>query len=340
VIDAVRSTVRARAPGKVVLWGEYAVLAGAPAMVMAVDRYAECTVQVHGDGASAGQDPDWHFMSKGFPSTPSRLTRFALIDENSPDPGSPAHLAWHVLAALDTAELPEAGSVEIDTSGFYQNGHKLGVGSSAAVCVALYGAFCALLGVATDIAQIAAIHHRLQGRLGSGIDIAAAYFGGLQRFERPEGAADARVSPAGLPDGLQVGFVWTGHSAQTTTHLQRFAAWRARGSSTELDALIEAARQLFEADDWLSCLRCYVGRLQQLDGAAGLGIYDTTHSALDRLATAGGVVYKPCGAGGGDIGAAFSFEPGALERFMTTARSRGFTPVRLETAAHGIQVSR
>jgi phosphomevalonate kinase len=34
-------TVHARAPGKVVVLGEYAVLDGAPALVLAVDRY--CT---------------------------------------------------------------------------------------------------------------------------------------------------------------------------------------------------------------------------------------------------------------------------------------------------------
>jgi mevalonate kinase len=33
----------ARAPGKVMLSGEYAVLDGAPALVMAVDRYASAT---------------------------------------------------------------------------------------------------------------------------------------------------------------------------------------------------------------------------------------------------------------------------------------------------------
>ena len=36
--------IRIAAPGKIVLWGEYAVLAEAPAAVLALDRYAEVSL--------------------------------------------------------------------------------------------------------------------------------------------------------------------------------------------------------------------------------------------------------------------------------------------------------
>ncbi|HUQ50718.1 MAG TPA: hypothetical protein VM692_00765, partial [Gammaproteobacteria bacterium] len=41
----------ARAPGKVVALGEYAVLDGAPAVVLAVDRFVEVTIAASPDGA-------------------------------------------------------------------------------------------------------------------------------------------------------------------------------------------------------------------------------------------------------------------------------------------------
>ena len=41
----------ARAPGKLVALGEYAVLDGAPAVVLALDRYAEIEVAESADGA-------------------------------------------------------------------------------------------------------------------------------------------------------------------------------------------------------------------------------------------------------------------------------------------------
>ncbi len=40
----------ARAPGKLVALGEYAVLDGAPALVLAIDRYAVATLEPSRDG--------------------------------------------------------------------------------------------------------------------------------------------------------------------------------------------------------------------------------------------------------------------------------------------------
>ena len=49
-------SIRARAPGKVVALGEYAVLEGAPALVLAVDRYAAATIAPSEDAAEPSED--------------------------------------------------------------------------------------------------------------------------------------------------------------------------------------------------------------------------------------------------------------------------------------------
>jgi len=350
--EAVIDPIEALAPGKVVLWGEYAVLAGAPALVMAVDRYAGCTIMtapqsaarpavtLHGTGNGG---TGWLFSSRGFTAEPALLSSAELRGAAPPPTDSPAWSAWHVLRPLQTQGLPEAAEIVIDTTGFYERGVKLGLGSSAAVCVALYGAFCELLGHSARFEEVAAIHHRLQGNKGSGIDVAAAWFGGLIRFERnPESTATIApsVTAATLPAGLVTAFLWAGHPAATTSHLQRFAVWRERGHTDELDALTESSRRLFGSSDCIAALRDYVGCLQNLDRAAQLAIYDTAHRELHRLAARCGVVYKPCGAGGGDIGAAFSYDAHAIASFTASARAAGFTPITLETAQHGILVRR
>ncbi len=51
--------IEASAPGKLVLSGEYAVLAGAPALVAAVDRRVTCTLSSRDQGG-------WRFSSIGY----------------------------------------------------------------------------------------------------------------------------------------------------------------------------------------------------------------------------------------------------------------------------------
>jgi len=348
LIGADSAVIEALAPGKVVLWGEYAVLAGAPALVMAVDRYARCTIDLQPQSQNPeSQGPaapaEWRFSSTGFVAAPVGLSKAALRGAVPPPAGAPTGTAWQVLQWLNTANLPAAAAVNIDTSGFFQQGTKLGIGSSAAVCVAVYGAFCELLDATPRFAEVAAIHHRLQGNRGSGIDIAAAWFGGLLRFRKDQnpGSGDTpQISTAALPAGLQTRFLWAGHPALTTEHLQRFAEWRNRGRTAALDDLVAASAALFEPGDCMQRLQHYVRCLRELDQVAELGIYDAAHLDIHRLAADSGVVYKPCGAGVGDIGAAFSHDARALDGFMTSAHARGYTPITLETAAHGIQVRR
>jgi phosphomevalonate kinase len=73
-----------------------------------------------------------------------------------------------------------------------------------------------------------------------------------------------------------------------------------------------------------------------MDGAAGLGIYGAAHARLDELASRAQVVYKPCGAGGGDIGIAVSDDASSLDSLTTLAARESFPSLTLEIAAHGV----
>ncbi|MCZ6620162.1 MAG: hypothetical protein O7E57_18750 [Gammaproteobacteria bacterium] len=322
--------IRASAPGKVVLWGEYAVLRGAPAMVMAVNREAICTVNPQVDGAGDG----WQFESLGFESEPACLGREELTGGERPPESSAAALAWHVLQTINHTALPTGGRVITDSRLFYEAGDKLGIGSSAAICTALLGSFAAVTGQPPTYAAALAAHSRAQGGRGSGIDVAAAFHGGLLKFQ------NKKIEAAKLPAGLNMTFIWTGRPARTRDHLEPFSQWLETADLTPLSVLRETAESLFATNDILRDLSRYTACLKVLDNVAGLGIYSPAHKHLEHLAKACEVVYKPCGAGGGDVGVAFGDRIASLEDFAHAATVAGFRLIPLEKAEYGIRVTR
>jgi len=325
--------IRARAPGKIVLWGEYAVLAGAPALVMAVDRYASCALD---PGTGSG----WSLTAAGHTAAAETVSRARLIgDEPAPADATIDAIVRQALRAVPAESFPSGGRAHFDTAGFHHDGHKLGLGSSAALTVATYGAVCRLLGLDASEATAHTIHRAFQGGSGSGIDVAAAWHGGTLRFRRAGADGPGEATPWTLPPGLSVRTVWTGSAASTGAHLGRLQCWLDRGGRQELEALAADAAGLFETADVLAALANYVVRLDELDRAAELSIFSPPHRHLQRLAIDAGVVYKPCGAGGGDMGAAFATDVAAIEHFVDLARQAGFLPLALETASHGLEVT-
>jgi phosphomevalonate kinase len=160
--------LKARAPGKLVALGEYAVLDGAPAVVLAIDRYAQAAVEPRADGLC-------------------RLTMRAGADEECAfAPGTASGAALVDLVAAAAPKL--AWTAVIDSRAFYSGGAKLGLGSSAAVLVAWAGAFAAFAhargtGVAPPhVAALIELHRQFQGGRGSGLDVAASFTGGAITF--------------------------------------------------------------------------------------------------------------------------------------------------------------
>lgn len=321
--------IQARAPGKAVIWGEYAVLAGAPAMVMAVDRYAECQIEPGGDV--------WSCQAVGFDDqvdvSADQLLNAAVSMDSAAAPIAVAS------QTLRLSNLPDGARVRLDSRPFYSERHpgrKLGIGSSAAICTAACAAMAELSGNTLSFEQALRAHRQMQQAQGSGIDVAAAYYGGVLKF------SEGKPTPAHWPQALSYQFIWTGVSAKTTSHLQTFAQWRSAGDTRVLDNLANACAELSKKAD-MDSLNHYVEQLKKLDQTAGLGIYSKPHKQLDRLAIEHQLVYKPCGAGGGDIGIVF----GSVEQhqkhvdlFAQAASRQAFHPLALEIAAHGIRPTR
>jgi len=291
-------TTVASAPGKIVLAGEYAVLSGAPAVCMAVQARAFATV-------AASPDGDCHVTTPGF----SGAGPFAVVDAACPG-------------------ARPSNNIELDTRAFSVDGNKIGIGSSAAVTVALVAA----LENSTDVFSPALrAHDELQGGTGSGIDVAAAVHGGLIEYEMPTRS----VRAISWPSELAIRVLWTGVSASTEASLQKLAEQAKRPSQAQLGLAAARMASVWRSGDATSILAeyaTYIRALRQFSIDHDLGIFDAGHNELTDAAMANNLVYKPAGAGGGDIGVLFGRDAADLDAFIDSHAdlTHGIVPCELD----------
>ncbi len=308
--------IHARAPGKLFLSGEYAVLEGAPAIACAIGR--DVTVRLsHGDIAEAPEATRWR------------------------------ETAEQQLRLHGNDGFPAGGRMVIDSRALHSpDGTKYGLGASAAVAAAVMGALLASSGplpgrqLQLDLAK--ALHQQLQGPGGSGVDVAASVHGGVISV------CGDRVQSLGWPAGLLCAVIWSGRDANTPKAIGRFnKALKIKSGpvAAALARLASAASAVTTA--WtgnagavLAALEQYTVTWQELDRSANLGVFSLPHRRLTDLAHAEHCVYKPSGAGGGDCGLAFSCDPGRLEQMRLSARKAGYALLNVDLAAEGLRVSR
>jgi len=310
----VTKVVVASAPGKVVLSGEYAVLDGAPSMCMAVDRRARVVLARAVGEDSQVRAPGFTDETGRFDTTDGNLRwhsgqkSFRIVDS-----------VWRAADALSEG----ARSIDLDTSEFNDTGsrRKIGIGSSAALTVAL----CAAVKSSTEVASIMAVaqhaHRDLQGGAGSGVDIACSLVGGLIEY-RMEGAS---VTPVNWPDGLYYRLIWTGVPASTAGKLAKLNDGISKPSRVRLVSASEeiaSAWQDGDADQIIKQYRDYNEHLRQFSVDHDLGIFDAGHDELWQAASDAHLMYKPCGAGGGDVGILMGTDETAINTFSSALAAR------------------
>ncbi len=293
------------APGKVFLVGEYAVLEGGTAVVVAMNRVA--------------------------------------VGEFIPDldPGSPlvAQAVRTTLAALgDKANALPPGSVSIDTSAFAADAdetsaggiRKLGLGSSAATAACAVGAVLEMAGLpvaahrdlAFSLAESA--HRAWQGGAGSGADVAAAVYGGVLQFTRPGGGTPVVRAISGGLGALHL-LVFSSRTAVSTTsqiHSMRVFAGREPARYDGLLAPVREASERFveslasrNARETIAAMRAAGLALGALGEAAAVPIATPPFARAAAIAAELGGAAKPSGAGGGDVGVALFADLAAAQQF-------------------------
>ena len=325
--------VTASAPGKLFLAGEYAVLAGAPALVAAVDRRADVHVTLESGAGPLVVDS----LAEG---------KRRVIDdpERGPLEGGDAGAilaAWRAVRAAAPSLAAVRAEVVVDSRAFLADGRKLGLGRSAATVAAAAAAFLAGVGRQDrgEMLDAALAAHALfqEGR-GSGADVAAAARGGVLEFRRSGGRIT--VAARALPRGLHLLVGWSGEGGATDPLLRRFAAGPGAPSALgELSAAAERAATAVERGDGAALLDAVASSadlLARLGAETGIPIVTPALARLVAAARRAGAAAKPSGAGGGDCGIALATSAAQADAVCAAWRAEGIVPIPLTIAGEGV----
>ncbi|MXZ55399.1 MAG: hypothetical protein F4227_06725 [Gammaproteobacteria bacterium] len=316
--------VSVSSPGKLVIAGEYAVLYGASALALAIDRRARCTLKISEEGLwqLTGSPPFWN----------ESVSLQELLSESRND------LVGTVLSWFShRTSLPENAILHMDTAGFYSEQQKLGLGSSASVLVNLYASFATLTEHPMNVEDLLDVY-RATDQHGSGVDVLTCYYGGFIQLKRQT------VSKEEFPSGIYLDFYSVGFSTETRKMVARFRSAFDGLPVTLQDSFITAANKvadsLTDSLSFFTALQHFVQVYRDVDMETELPIWGTQHETMHLLATEVGALYKPSGAGGGDVGVAVATEPQKLAALRRKVTDLPVTVLDLQKDIDGFRIEK
>ena len=176
--------------------------------------------------------------------------------------------------------------------------------------------------------------------------VAAALPGGLNTFQL-DSDDQARIGSVRLPNSVGFAGIFAGKSAVTSDFVGRFNDWRQTapqqaeqllGALASVSAAGCAAIGAEDAEAFLATVAEYGKLLDALGKALRCDVLTPEHRQIAAMAERFSVTYKTSGAGGGDIGIAFTSDADALAALRSAVAEEGFLWVDLSVAAQGLVV--
>ncbi len=310
-----------KAPGKVFLCGEYMALEGAKATLLSVSRSAKISVEKI---ESSENKFITSALEKEFLFKLNDQSEIEWINENPGQYGLFLEIAIKVLGIKPFGE-----KFCIDTDGFFESGIKLGIGSSAAISVAITKAinkyFKLNLDKQEQLYNSLEVHNYFQNHNGSGLDILSSFYG----FPVIECSKDRNKSfvwnQVKIPKEVIIKFVKGPTYADTREMIKKYHSGKLEHKSFFLEISKEMKETLTNlsqayrennSGQIINSIKRYSTLMIEMDSTFNIGVYSETDKEISILADKEGLIYKPSGAGGGDLGIIIGDNNSIISKFI------------------------
>lgn len=280
--------VKVSAPGKLLLFGDHAVVHGRPCIVTAVDHRISVSLEKRVDDKIVVNAPD--LQIENYIVSPNSLGK--------PHPKEVMFVLTSILNFFNKYKIKRG--LEIKTKSEFSA--KVGLGSSSAVTVSTIKGLAELFGTKMTKRELLDLSYKTVldiQEVGSGFDVAAAIYGGTLYFV----AKGKTIEPLKIEElPLVVGY--TGVKADTAT-LVKMVGRRLKEEPKEINKIFDKSQEIvnlakieLEKSNWKE-----VGELMNLnqDLLRQLGVSSNELENLVKASLSTGVYgAKLSGAGGGD----------------------------------------
>jgi phosphomevalonate kinase len=308
------------APGKVFLCGEYMAIEGAKATLLSVSRSAEISIEKI---ESSENRFITSALEKEFLFQLNNRSEIEWINESPGEYGLFLEIAIKVLGIK-----PFGVKFSINTDGFFESGIKLGIGSSAAISVAITKAinkyFKLKLDKQEQLYNSLEVHNYFQNHIGSGLDVLSSFYG----FPVIECSKDRNSfvwNQVKIPKEVIIKFVKGQTYSDTREMIKKYHLGKLEHKSFFLEIskeMKEALTNLSQAyrdnnpDQIINSIKRYSTLMIEMDSTFNIGVYSETDKEISILADKEGLIYKPSGAGGGDLGIIIGDNNSIISKFM------------------------
>jgi len=321
--------VKSSAPGKVFLSGEYLALNGSLATILSTKQRALIHIEETDDFNNTLYCLPSH---QTFTFKVNNKYKIEWVEKDPQELG--LFLEWSILL---TKIRPKMTRFTIDTSDFFLRGRKLGVGSSAAIALALIHAIAGYFHLKyTDemiLKTALRLHNIKQNNLGSGLDVIAAQAdsGLIECVNNTEGKE--KWTRLEWPSDLLIKGVITREQSATAEMIQKYYEGQIHHKEffeklqTDADQLLHDLSSSWKDKDIKSILELmeqYNSLMHRLNEKYDLGIYTDEHRDLANEASKLGLFYKPSGAGGGDLGFILTDDETKLKQLLTLIKDKNY----------------